>query len=47
MIPNMTPIVTDSSSCNILLASCPWGPVTANGVGVLTVMYVVFVRYVH
>ncbi len=31
---------TDYFPNNTLLASCPWGPVTANGVDLLTVIYV-------
>ncbi len=26
------------------LSSCPWGPVTANGVDVLTIMYVIYME---
>ncbi len=36
---------------NTLLASCPWGPVTANGVDILTEMYVIYMErnttYLH
>ncbi len=28
---------------NILLASCPWGPATAPGVGLLTEMYAIYI----
>ncbi len=28
----------------IILASCPWGPVTANGVDLLTEMYVIYME---
>ena len=28
----------------MLLASCPWGPVTANGVDLLTEMYVIYIE---
>ncbi len=29
---------------NVLLASCPWGPITANGVDLLTQMYVIYMK---
>ncbi len=29
---------------NTILASCPWGPVTANGVDILTEMYVIYME---
>ncbi len=29
---------------NITLASCPWGPVTANGVDLLTEIYVIYMK---
>ena len=32
------------SARNPLLASCPWGPVTANGVDLLTEMYVIYME---
>ncbi len=38
------------SSVNNILASCPWGPVTANGVDILTEMYVIYMKrktYLH
>ncbi len=28
---------------NVGLASCPWGPVTANGVDLLTEIYVIYI----
>ena len=34
------------SKGNIILASCPWGPVTANGVDLLTEMYVIYMETV-
>ncbi len=27
--------------CHVVLASCPWGPATAHGVGILTELYVI------
>ncbi len=33
-----------SISSNVKLASCPWGPATANGVGLLTEMYVIYIE---
>ncbi len=30
--------------CNNELASCPWGPVTANGVDQLTKLYVIYME---
>ncbi len=32
------------ASDNRLLASCPWGPVTANGVDLLTEIYVIYME---
>ena len=29
---------------NIVLASCPWGPVTANGVDLLTEIYMIYME---
>ena len=29
---------------NILLASCPWGPATVDGVGLLTEMYAIYIE---
>ncbi len=29
---------------NYILASCPWGPATANGVGILTELYVIYME---
>ena len=28
----------------LILASCPWGPLTANGVDLLTEMYVIYIE---
>ncbi len=28
----------------VLLASCPWGPATAHGVGILTKLYVIYME---
>ena len=33
-----------TSGNNILHASCPWGPVTANGVDLLTKIYVIYME---
>ena len=32
------------SGTNIILASCPWGPATAHGLGTLTEMYVIYIE---
>ena len=37
-------VETSTDFDNILLASCPWGPVTANGVDILTEMYVLYMK---
>ncbi len=29
--------------CNVILASCPLGPATAHGVGILTEMHVIYI----
>ncbi len=37
--------IPDMHEDNILLASCPWGPATAHGVGILTEMDVIYAKY--
>ena len=36
--------ILDSNYNIYILASCPWGPVTANGVDLLTEMYVIYME---
>ena len=40
----MTDRQINATRCNILLTSCPWGPVTANGVDLLTKIYIIYME---